>query len=311
MDFQVFITFLLLSLPHLSHSAALRKIPIHKEESYIRLKRNSLSGTGYDPTRVTQLSWHPRAFLHENFLSNEECDHLINLAKDKLEVSMVADNESGKSIKSEVRTSSGMFLNKNQDEIVQRIEERIAAWTFLPPENGEAIQILHYENGQKYEPHYDYFHDKANQELGGHRVATVLMYLSDIAKGGETVFPNSEGKDAQPKDDTWSECAQKGYAVKPRKGDALLFFSLHPDANTDPSSLHGSCPVIEGEKWSATKWIHVRSFEAPVRAGENECVDENVGCPAWAVAGECEKNPVYMVGAKGNLGYCRKSCKVC
>lgn len=59
-------------------------------------------------------------------------------------------------------------------------------------ENGESIQILHYENGQKYEPHFDYFHDKVNQELGGHRVATVLMYLSDVEKGGETIFPNSE-----------------------------------------------------------------------------------------------------------------------
>ncbi|KAK0594873.1 hypothetical protein LWI29_001413 [Acer saccharum] len=35
-------------------------------------------------------------------------------AKDKLEKSMVADNESGKSIESEVRTSSGMFLSKAQ-----------------------------------------------------------------------------------------------------------------------------------------------------------------------------------------------------
>ncbi|GKE65630.1 hypothetical protein Tco_1519791, partial [Tanacetum coccineum] len=35
---------------------------------------------------------------------------------------------------------------------------------------------------------------------------------------------------------------------KPKKGDALLFFSLHPNATVDPLSLHGSCPVIEGEK---------------------------------------------------------------
>lgn len=62
----------------------------------------------------------------------------------------------------------------------------------LEPENGESIQILHYEHGQKYEPHYDYFHDKANQELGGHRVATVLMYLSNVERGGETVFPHAE-----------------------------------------------------------------------------------------------------------------------
>ncbi|XP_021977469.1 probable prolyl 4-hydroxylase 7 isoform X2 [Helianthus annuus] len=38
------------------------------------------------------------------------------MAKAKLEKSMVADNESGKSIQSEVRTSSGMFLNKAQGE---------------------------------------------------------------------------------------------------------------------------------------------------------------------------------------------------
>lgn len=63
---------------------------------------------------------------------------------------------------------------------------------FLHSENGEAMQILHYEHGQKYEPHFDYFHDKENQRLCGHRIATVLMYLSNIDEGGETVFPSSE-----------------------------------------------------------------------------------------------------------------------
>ncbi|XP_010932926.1 probable prolyl 4-hydroxylase 7 [Elaeis guineensis] len=266
----------------------------------------------FDPTRVTQLSWHPRAFLYKGFLSDEECDHLISLARDKLEKSMVADNDSGKSVMSEVRTSSGMFLEKRQDEIVRTIEQRIAIWTFLPEENGESMQILHYEHGEKYEPHFDYFHDKVNQELGGHRIATVLMYLSDVQKGGETIFPNSEGRFTQQKDDSWSDCAKNGYAVKPEKGDALLFFSLHPDAKTDPDSLHGSCPVIEGEKWSATKWIHVRSFEKPEKQRSIEaCEDENALCPQWAAQGECVKNPLYMVGSKESAGFCRKSCNVC
>ncbi|XP_042468473.1 probable prolyl 4-hydroxylase 7 [Zingiber officinale] len=265
-----------------------------------------------DPSRVIELSWNPRAFLYQGFLSDEECDHLISLAKDKLEKSMVADNDSGESMMSEVRTSSGMFIGKRQDEIVARIEKRIAAWTFLPEENGESFQILHYEHGQKYEPHFDFFHDKANQELGGHRIATVLMYLSNVQKGGETIFPSAKGKLSQLKDDTWSDCAKNGYAVKPSKGDALLFFSLHPDATTDSESLHGSCPVIEGEKWSATKWIHVRSFERPHKTSSSSgCEDENVLCPQWALAGECVKNPQYMVGTKDSHGYCRKSCNVC
>ncbi|KAI3799163.1 hypothetical protein L1987_34453 [Smallanthus sonchifolius] len=215
----------------------------------------------FDPSRVTQISRHPRAYLYRNFLTDEECDHLIKVAKDKLQKSMVADNRTGKSKESTVRTSKGMFIRKAQDEVVVGIESRISVWTFLPVENGEALQVLHYENGQKYLPHWDYFQDKTNQALGGHRIATVLMYLSNVEKGGETIFPQSEMKESQLKTDEDSKCAKKGYAVKPKQGDALLFFSLHPNATIDPLSLHGSCPVIEGEKWLATKWIHVRSFD--------------------------------------------------
>ncbi|KAK8332668.1 hypothetical protein V6Z12_A10G153800 [Gossypium hirsutum] len=74
--------------------------------------RGGTSSVQFDPTSVTQLSWRPRAFIYNGFLSSEECDHLIFLAKDKLEKSMVADDVSGQSIESEVRTSSGMFLKK-------------------------------------------------------------------------------------------------------------------------------------------------------------------------------------------------------
>ncbi|GAQ88739.1 Oxoglutarate/iron-dependent oxygenase [Klebsormidium nitens] len=304
----------------------------------------SKSSWHVDPTKVEHLSWKPRAWVYHGFLTDEECDHLVELARgnleqsvvvddktgggivnegrtssgmflrkaqarDKLQKSTVADSTSGESVPSEVRTSSGMFLQKGQDEIVARIEAKIAAWTFIPVENGESIQVLRYEHGQKYDPHFDFFHDKYNIQLGGHRIATVLMYLSHVGKGGETVFPKSE-PDTRLKDDTWSECAKKGVAVKPKKGDALLFFSLHPDASTDDNSLHGGCPVEQGEKWSATKWMHVASFDRP-KVDPNGCEDVNEHCDQWAAQGECEKNPDYMVGSPQYAGSCRKSCKVC
>ncbi|RCV46394.1 hypothetical protein SETIT_9G528000v2 [Setaria italica] len=211
--------------------------------------------------------------------------------------------ESGKNVESGARTSSGVFLTKKQDEVIARIEDRIAAWTFLPPEHGEPIQVPRYKNGEKYEPHFDYFSDKQNQAIE----LAVLVYLSDVKMGGETIFPNSEDQLTQEKDHTWSECARLGYAGI---GDALLFFSLHPNTTTDTNSLHGSCPVIEGEKWSATKWIHVRSFGSP-KATTGECRDKDDMCPKWADAGECAKNPEYMVGTRDSPGSCVQcSCKL-
>lgn len=260
-----------------------------------------------DPARIIQLAWKPRAFLYKGFLSDKECEHLKQLASGKLEKSMVADNDSGEGVLSEIRTSSGMFIRKGKDEIVRGIEKRIATWTFLPEENGEDLQVLMYQHGEKYEPHYDYFQDNINIQLGGHRIATVLMYLSNVIKGGETVFPNA--LDHRVKDNTWSECAKGGLSVKPVKGDALLFFSLTTEAKTDETSLHGSCAVIEGEKWSATKWIHVDAFDLAKK--DFGCIDKNVSCSEWAASGECEKNPAYMVGNEKTPGYCLRSCKVC
>ena len=70
-----------------------------------------------------------------------------------------------------------MFLTRGQDDVVRRVEGRIALDSAIPVDFGEAIQILRYEDGQKYEPHQDYFHDTINTTNGGQRVATMLMYL--------------------------------------------------------------------------------------------------------------------------------------
>lgn len=44
-------------------------------------------------------------------------------------------------------------------------------------EHGEGLQVLQYKESEKYEAHYDYFHDAFNTKNGGQRIATVLMYL--------------------------------------------------------------------------------------------------------------------------------------
>uniref|UniRef100_A0A453Q670 procollagen-proline 4-dioxygenase n=1 Tax=Aegilops tauschii subsp. strangulata TaxID=200361 RepID=A0A453Q670_AEGTS len=226
-----------------------------------RARRDLRGERGAQWTEV--ISWEPRAFVYHNFLSKEECEYLIGLAKPRMVKSTVVDSETGKSKDSRVRTSSGMFLQRGRDKVIRAIERRIADYTFIPAEHGEGLQVLHYEVGQKYEPHFDYFLDEFNTKNGGQRMATILMYLSDVEEGGETIFPDANvNSSSLPWYNELSECARKGLAVKPKMGDALLFWSMKPDATLDPLSLHGGCPVIKGNKWSSTKWLHVHEYKA-------------------------------------------------
>jgi prolyl 4-hydroxylase len=81
---------------------------------------------------VEQVSWRPRAFVYHHFLSDEECEHLKELARKRLVKSTVVDNKTGKSMDSLVRTSSGTFLARGEDEVVRAIEKRISLITMIP-----------------------------------------------------------------------------------------------------------------------------------------------------------------------------------
>lgn len=63
------------------------------------------------------------------------------------------------------------------DLIFLRIGYNVSHGNRQCTEHGEGLQVLHYEVGQKYEPHFDYFLDEFNTKNGGQRIATVLMYL--------------------------------------------------------------------------------------------------------------------------------------
>lgn len=187
----------------------------------------------------------PRLVVFRNFLSDEECDELIAAAQPRLKPSTVVDNDSGKNAIHDGRVSEGMFFDRFETPLVQSIEERIAELVRWPVDRGETLQILRYETGGKYDPHFDYFNpnfpgSRAATERGGNRVGTLIMVLKTPTKGGSTVFPDAN------------------LEVFAQRGNAIFFSYKDPDPAT--KTLHGGAPVIEGEKWIATKWLRERAF---------------------------------------------------
>ncbi|MFE3975040.1 MULTISPECIES: 2OG-Fe(II) oxygenase [Peribacillus] len=167
-----------------------------------------------------------------NVLSDEECDELIRLSKDKMHRSKIGVTPEV----NEIRTSSSMFFQENENDIISKIEKRISSIMNIPIEHGDGIQILKYIPGQEYKAHFDFF-TSASKATKNNRISTIVMYLNDVEHGGETFFP------------------KLNFSVSPQKGMAVYFEYFYNDQNLNDLTLHGGAPVITGEKWVATQWM--------------------------------------------------------
>ncbi|EOX91622.1 Oxidoreductase isoform 2 [Theobroma cacao] len=144
--------------------------------------------TGDDSVSVIPfqvISWRPRAFYFPNFATPAQCQHIIDMAKPKLEPSTVLLAKGETQQPNDVRTSA----YEDETGVLDDIEEKIAKATKLPRVNYEAFNVLRYGVGQKYDSHYDVFDPERYGPQKSQRVATFLLYLSDVEGGGETAFP--------------------------------------------------------------------------------------------------------------------------
>lgn len=188
----------------------------------------------------------PRIVVFSGLLDDAECEEIIALASARLARSHTVATETGNSEVNAARTSEGMFFARGEHPVCARLEARIAALVQWPLENGEGLQVLRYQPGAEYKPHYDYFDPERPGtpvilQRGGQRVATVIVYLNTPARGGATTFPDAK------------------LEVAPVRGHAVFFSYERPHPST--RSLHGGAPVLEGEKWITTKWLRERRFD--------------------------------------------------
>jgi len=173
--------------------------------------------------RIEQLSARPRIYQVDSFLSDEEC------------LLLQAWNQHASA------------AHAARQPAVAAVHRRMHWIARMPPGHGEQLQVHVFGAGEEQACHSDSVPISAVM-----RVATVVVYLSDVDEGGELVFPMGE------------DCAQLRCChgnssavikVQAKRGRALLFYSHDVDGEWNTLAEHCLCPVLRGQKWIAEAWF--------------------------------------------------------
>lgn len=192
------------------------------------------------------ISQEPRIGMVENFLPREACDWLIAKNRPHLARAQVYDTETGGLTDQGERTNSAAGLDFSRAGMVLILARaRMAVVAGLGVEGFEDSVLLHYDVGEEFSAHYDFFDPRvaghAPELQAGQRVLTFLTYLNDGFEGGETGFP------------------EIGRRYKGAKGDGLFFWNAALDGTPDPLTLHAGLPVARGEKWLLSQWVRYKA----------------------------------------------------
>ena len=186
----------------------------------------------------------PEIYTMDNFLTKEDCQHFIDISKDKFKRSIVADPKGGKGIISDGRTSDNTWIKHDYDSITFTVANKIANIVNMPLENAESFQVVHYDETQQYRQHYDgWKHDYSpkalkNMEKGGQRLKTALVYLNTVQEGGGT------------------KMTKLNKTIIAEEGKLLVFNNTYKDSHERHLlSEHAGTPVLKGEKYIFNLWF--------------------------------------------------------
>lgn len=176
----------------------------------------------------------PPIFIVDDFLSSKECDFIIKISEPHIRKSRVVDKQTGAGIEHPARTSESYYHGYDLKWLVSRVQ-RI---TGVPKKNQEPTQVARYTSGQFYQLHLD---SLEKPDYAGQRIATVLIYLNDVSKGGATFFNELD------------------FRVQPKKGSCVIFFPAKFDGTPDPKHLH-TAENAEDIKWVSQVWVRSKPY---------------------------------------------------
>ena len=126
--------------------------PVPVPDAAVRDQPSKLRVLDRDVTVLSVMKL-PRVIVLGGFLSDAECDQIIALAKPRMARSETVDNLTGGSEVNVARTSRGMFFERGETGVIDKVEKRIAALLDWPVQNGEGLQVLHYQPGAEDKRH--------------------------------------------------------------------------------------------------------------------------------------------------------------
>jgi prolyl 4-hydroxylase len=188
----------------------------------------------------------PPVISIENFLSESECQEIKNITQPRsanLNDALQVNSATFSALSTSIRTSTSWFCYFRQ---VPLLLAKVVHCLGIPLRKIEEPQIVRYRPGEQFSWHYDEV-PQSQLSNGGQRLATLLVYLNDVEKGGGTVFRDLKDSDGNQ------------LTVKPRMGSALLFFPAFSDGKVDERVLHKG-ETAQDTKWICQMWIHQNSY---------------------------------------------------
>ena len=190
----------------------------------------------------------PKILTISNFLPRPACEWIIERTRPRLEAARVNNPTTGGSSVEFNRSNTGAgFSVLDSDLILELANARVAATIQIARQQQEPTNVLHYDPGQEFQPHFDFIdpaepHFTEQVRRQGQRVVTALIYLNDDFDGGETEFP------------------RLNWRFKGKTGDVLIFWNTAADGALEKNSLHAGLQPARGEKWIYSKWVRDRAW---------------------------------------------------
>ncbi|PXF48730.1 putative prolyl 4-hydroxylase 7 [Gracilariopsis chorda] len=200
------------------------------------------------PGAIVNFAWkEPLVVFYDNILTDQEINLIINKATPRFRKSMVA-GKNGEPEEDKSRTSDTAWISSSEDKVLASVVQKVVSLTGFSIKNTESIGVNRYRSGQYFNPHYDFLEEQqlsgAPHFRGCQRAGTILIYLSDVEEGGETVFARDGFLDGYF---LYDENNPDHLRVKPKRGRVLVWYDMHPYTEAiDLRTLHGGSPVIQG-----------------------------------------------------------------